>query len=150
MKLNYFKRLISVLLSLLIIIFSLITSSAAVLPDGYENEFEEQGKSYENLGVLEDEYDKIEPKNNRYPVISPSSAVDASYPPMFIGSYEEVEKYFRENGMTDGLPVIPPTKLKAEKFMGYSAYNYDDVVATVNGRQVKAYQVAANAIMAGC
>lgn len=150
MKSNNFKRLISVLLSLLIIIFSLITSSAAVLPDGYENEFEEQGKSYENLGILEDEYDKIEPKNNRYPVISPSSKFDASYPPLFIGSYEEVEGYFKANGMTDGLPVIPPTKLKAEKFMGYSSYNYNDVVATVNGREVKAYQVAANAIMAGC
>ena len=154
MKSNNFNRMISLLLSLLIVIsgviFSLITSSAAVLPNGYENEFEEQGKSYENLGILEDEYDKIEPINNRYPVISPSSAVDASYPPMFIGSYEEVEKYFRENGMTDGLPVIPPTKLKAEKFIGYSSYNYNDVVATVNGRQVKTYQVAANAIMAGC
>ena len=34
--------------------------------------------------------------------------------------------------------------------MGYSAYGYDDVIATVNGKKVKAYMVAANAIMAGC
>ncbi|MCH5213464.1 MAG: hypothetical protein J1G06_10660, partial [Oscillospiraceae bacterium] len=154
MKPKNFNRMISLLLSLLIVIsgfiFSLITSGAAVLPDGYENEFEEQGKSYENLGILEDEYDKIEPKNNRYPVISPSSKYDASYPPLFIGSYEEVEKYFKENGMTDGLPIIPPTKLKAEKFIGYSSYGFNDVVATISGREVKTYMVAANAIMAGC
>ena len=52
--------------------------------------------------------------------------------------------------MTDGLPVVPPTKVKAEKFMGYSSYGYDDVIAVVDGRDVKAYMVAANAIMAGC
>ena len=48
--------------------------------------------------------------------------------------------------MSDGLTVVPPTKLKAEKFIGYSSYGYDDVIATVNGRKVKTYQVAANAI----
>ena len=127
-----------------------IPAHAAVLQDGYEDAFEADGTTYQSLGILEDQYDLIEPQNNRFPVISPSSTLDKSYPPLFIGTYGEVEDYFSEQGMTDGLPIVPPTKVKAEKFMGYSSYGYDDVIAVVDGRDVKAYMVAANAIMAGC
>lgn len=153
MKFKCFNRAISVLLCLLTVIsftsVSLIVD-AAVLNDGYEDEYEAQDKTYQSLGILEDQYDLIEPINNRFPVISPNSKYDKSYPPLFIGTYKQVEEYLKEQGMTDGLPVVPPTKLKAEKFIGYSSYGYNDVVATVNGRNVKTYQIAANAIMAGC
>lgn len=153
MKFKYFNRAASVLSCFTIVISFLsasLSANAAVLKDGYEDEYEAQGKTYQNLGVLEDQYDLIEPENNRFPIISPSSKYDNSYPPLFIGTYGEVENYFKENGMTDGLPVVPPTKIKAEKFIGYSSYGYNDVVAVVNGRKVKTYQIAANAIMAGC
>ncbi|MBE6845996.1 MAG: hypothetical protein E7508_09935 [Ruminococcus sp.] len=153
MKFRYFNRAISALSSLVLAVSFLpasVTVHAAVLTDGYEDEYEAQGKTYQDLGILEDQYDLIEPANNRFPVISPSSKYDKSYPPLFIGTYKQIEAYFKKQGMTDGLPVVPPTKIKAEKFMGYSSYDYNDVVATVNGRKVKAYQIAANAIMAGC
>ncbi len=153
MKFKYFKRALSVLSSFAIVISFMsvsISANAAVLQDGYEDEYETQGKTYQDLGILEDQYDLIEPENNRFPVISPSSKYDKSYPPLFIGTYSEVESYFKEQGMADGLPIVPPTKIKAEKFIGYSSYGYNDVVATVNGQKVKTYQIAANAIMAGC
>ncbi len=153
MKLKCLKHTVSVLLCFAVVTNFLsvsLSANAAVLKDGYEDEYETQGKTYQSLGVLEDQYDLIEPENNRFPIISPSSKYDKSYPPLFIETYGEVENYFKEQGMTDGLPVVPPTKIKAEKFIGYSAYEYDDVVATINGKRVKAYQVAANAIMAGC
>ncbi len=153
MKFKYLNRVFAALSSFVMVLSFLsvsIPANAAVLQDGYEDEYEAQGKTYQSLGVLEDQYDLIEPANNRFPIISPSSEYDQSYPPLFVGTYKEVEAYFKEQGMTDGLPIVPPTKIKAEKFMGYSSYEYNDVVATVNGRTVKAYQVAANAIMAGC
>lgn len=153
MKFKYFNCAVSVISCLVIVISFMsvsLSANAAVLKDGYEDEYEAQGKTYQSLGVLEDQYDLIEPENNRFPVISPSSKYDKSYPPLFIGTYGQVEEYFKEQGMTDGLPVVPPTKIKAEKFIGYSSYGYNDVVAVVNGRKVKTYQIAANAIMAGC
>ena len=153
MKFKFFYRSFSVMLCLLTAMsLSLVSPTAysAVLQDGYEDEYEAQGKTYQDLGVLEDQYDLIEPVNNRFPIISPSSEHDNAYPPLFTGTYKEVEAYLRQNGMTDGLPVVPPTKIKAEKFMGYSSCGFNDVIATVNGKQVKAYMVAANAIMAGC
>lgn len=153
MKFKYFKRAVSAL-SCFAIVISFMSASlpadAAVLKDGYEDEYEAGGITYQGLGILEDQYDLIEPENNRFPVISPSSKYDSSYPPLFIGTYRQVEEYFKEQGMTDGLPVVPPTKIKAEKFIGYTSYGYNDVVAVVNGREVKTYQIAANAIMAGC
>ena len=130
--------------------FAAATSRAAVLPDGYEEEFHQDGKTYQSLGVQEDQYDAIEPVHDLYPAISPNVNFDESHPPLCKGSYEQVEAFFEEKGMTDGRPFVPPTKLKAEKFLGYSSYGYDDVVATVDGKAVKAYMVAANAIMAGC
>ncbi len=151
MKSKLMKRTLSALMCVPIAAgFALtsLTAGAAVLPDGYEADYE--NKPYDSLGILEDQYDLIEPVNNRYPIISPSSEYDRVYPPLFVGTYEEVEDYFRTNGMSDGMPIVPPTKIKAEKFMGYSAYGFYDEVAKVNGRSVKAYQVAANAIMAGC
>ena len=153
MKLNMFQRCIYVMLCMVTAMsytLAPLTARAAVLQDDYEDEFEQQNKTYDSLGILEDQYDLIEPANNKYPIISPSSQYDQYYPPLFKGTYEEVEKYFKENGMTDGMPIVPPTKIKAEKFLGYSSYDFNDVVASVNGKQVKAYQVAANAIMAGC
>ncbi len=153
MKFKYLNRAVS-MLSCFVLVTSFmsvsLSANAATLKDGYEDEYEAKGTTYQRLGVLEDQYDLIEPENNRFPIISPSSKYDKSYPPLFIGTYGEVEEYFKENGMTDGLPVVPPTKIKAEKFIGYSSYGYNDVVATVNGKKVKAYQIAANAIMAGC
>ena len=153
MKFKYLNRAVSIL-SCFVLVTSFmsvsLSANAATLKDGYEDEYEAKGTTYQSLGVLEDQYDLIEPENNRFPIISPSSKYDKSYPPLFIGTYGEVEEYFKENGMTDGLPVVPPTKIKAEKFIGYSSYGYNDVVATVNGKKVKAYQIAANAIMAGC
>lgn len=151
MKQKHFYRAISVLLCLLLAfgcVFIPLTAGAAVLPDGYENEY--RNKTYQDLGILEDQYDLIEPVNNLFPVISPNSQYDV-YDPYFIkGSYQYVENELKSRGMTDGLSIVPPTKIKAEKFLGYSSYGFNDTVATVNGKKVKAYMVAANAIMAGC
>ena len=61
--------------------------------------------------------------------------------------------------MTDGLPVVPPTREKVEYYLQYTTYAATDIVNTRNGevqdvppanREILAYQVAVNAIMAGC
>ena len=127
-----------------------LTAGAAVLPDNYETSDAYKDKTYQDLGILEDQYDLIEPINNLFPIISPNSKYDVYYPFFIKGSYKEVEDELNRRGMTDGMSIVPPTKIKAEKFLGYSSYGFNDVVASVDGRNVKAYMVAANAIMAGC
>ncbi len=151
MKSKIFSRAISVLLCLLTVMSLMsvsLTSGAAVLQDDYEYDYKDI--SYQDLGILEDQYDLIEPVNNLFPIISPNSKYDVYYPYFIKGSYKEVEDELNERGMTDGMSIVPPTKIKAEKYLGYSSYGFNETVATVAGRPVKAYMVAANAIMAGC
>lgn len=112
MKLKHIHRFLALPLSLLVAFGGLVTAGAAVLPDGYEDEY--NTRPYQSLGVLEDQYDLIEPVNNRYPCISPHRDYDKVFPTLVTGTYEEVEQFFKEHNMTDGLPVVPPTKIKAE------------------------------------
>lgn len=78
---------------------------------------------------------------------------------IFTGSFQRIQEFFRVNEMTDGLPVVPPTNEKAALYLSYSGYEAEDCVCERNGevlpvppanRRITAYQVAVNAIMAGC
>ena len=145
MKIKMLKHVIPFLLC-----FALITSLTAgsfFVSARYGDDF---NGSYEDLHCKEDDCDCLEPDNNRFRVVSPSSAVNTHDTIVFTGAYHEVLNYYTDLGQTDGLPIIPPTFVKVEKFMRYTAYDDNDVIATLNGRDVTAYQVAVNAVMSGC
>lgn len=68
-------------------------------------------------------------------------------------SLEIVNKYFVENHMTDGFPVIPPTIERYEEIMLYSPFDQDLVLARnigPAGSNITVRDVAVNAVMAGC
>ncbi len=78
---------------------------------------------------------------------------------IFTGSYQRVQEFYEVNEMSDGLPVIPPTKELVEYYLKYTTYNATDIINSRNGavqnvppanKEIYAYQVAANAIMSGC
>ncbi len=144
MKSDILKRGISVLLCLFtaVSLMSVSPTAGARYADDFDG-------TYDDLNCAEDDCDCLEPDNNRFAIVSPDSRSNTHNTIVFTGTYEQVLDYLNEKGQTDGLPVIPPTKLKAEKFMRYTPYDDNDVIAVVNGRQVTAYQVAANAIMSG-
>lgn len=62
-----------------------------------------------------------------------------------------VEDYF-QLGLTDGLPVIPPTVERVEQFLAVAGLAPDEVIGEVPTRRlvITADKVAANAVMAGC
>ena len=64
---------------------------------------------------------------------------------------EAIEFYY-EQGLTDGLPVIPPTPESVEQFLEHSGLSPGDVLGTRPSRNwvVTAQKVAVNAVMAGC
>ncbi len=64
---------------------------------------------------------------------------------------EAIEFYF-EQGLTDGLPVVPPTPDMVARFLDASGLGAGDVVGTIptRKREITAEKVAINAIMAGC
>lgn len=112
-------------------------------PDGFDGH-------YDDLNCTEDDCDCLEPDNNRFTVVSPSGCPNTSNEVVFVGRYDQVQRYYEEKRQTDGLPIVPPTTLKVEKFMRYTPHDMNDVIATIGGRVVTAYQVAVNAVLSGC
>ena len=148
MKSNVLRRAIALMLSLITVISIMsipLSASARYTDEDIENKI-----SYHELNCREDDCDCLEPENNKFAVVSPVGGNNTYNDYILVDTYQNVQKYFDEQGWTDGLPIVPPTWIKAEKFMRYTSYNDNDVVATVNGRSVTAYQVAVNAIMSGC
>ncbi|MBQ2943733.1 MAG: hypothetical protein IJD93_03415 [Ruminococcus sp.] len=148
MKSNTLRHSIAILLSLITVISIMsvpLTASARYTDEDIENKI-----SYHDLNCREDDCDCLEPENNKFAVVSPRSETNTYDDYILVDTYQNVQKYFDEQGWTDGLPIVPPTWIKAEKFMRYTPYADNDIVASVNDRSVTAYQVAANAIMSGC
>jgi hypothetical protein len=68
------------------------------------------------------------------------------------GELHEIIEHYMDKGWTDGLPVIPPTKVLLERFLQYTDREPSDVVAAIppNRADATVEAVAVNAIMAGC
>ena len=68
------------------------------------------------------------------------------------GDWEEaLESYYRE-GLTDGLPVVPPTPERVQALLDFCGLTADDVLGVegIRRKQFPAGKVAVNAVMAGC
>ncbi|MEM7404610.1 MAG: UGSC family (seleno)protein [Pseudomonadota bacterium] len=71
---------------------------------------------------------------------------------VFNGSFEEVNRFFYENGWSDGLPLIPPTRERIDRFLQFTDSAPDADLGTVlpDNRRLTPMVVAANGVMAGC
>jgi hypothetical protein len=63
-----------------------------------------------------------------------------------------VQELFFERDWTDGLPIVPPTPELVERFLDAGGVEGDSLIGAVRERviDVRAEQVAINAVMAGC
>ena len=70
---------------------------------------------------------------------------------VFSGTLEEVNRYFTDNGWSDGEAIIPPTPDRIERFLKYTDYAPDEEIAVLASANLRATprNIAANAIMAG-
>ena len=68
------------------------------------------------------------------------------------GGTDEVEAYLRERGMTDGLPIVPPTPGRVAAAVAASGLPADHVVSDIAPLNAPATveKIAVNAVMAGC
>ncbi len=65
---------------------------------------------------------------------------------------EKVSNEFYIKNQTDGLPIIPPTRSRVDKFLKYSDLKPEEIIAILPPKRGKATleKVAINAVMAGC
>ncbi len=69
------------------------------------------------------------------------------------GTLDEIQEYFHTQGMTDGLPVIPPTGDRVAEMLKGTSLDPKTVVINAmmpEGLGVTVEKVAINAVMAGC
>lgn len=68
------------------------------------------------------------------------------------GTLDEIQARFLSEGWSDGLPVVPPTRERVERFL--AVHGHDPFrrvgVAKSSGRDITVWSVAVNAVMAGC
>ncbi len=69
-----------------------------------------------------------------------------------LGELEDPFEAMHERGLTDGLPVVPPTPERVVAMLGHSSREPQDLVATIPpyGGHATVEKVAINAVMAGC
>jgi len=69
-----------------------------------------------------------------------------------IGSDDDVHEFLDDQGLTDGLPVVPPTPERVLRMLGVTRRDAQEIVAVVppNMAPVTVEKVAINAVMAGC
>ena len=67
----------------------------------------------------------------------------------FKGSADEVNRFFFEQGWSDGLPIVPPTAEKVQEFLQYSDRLPDEQVAVLPQANLRATprNIAINAVI---
>ena len=70
----------------------------------------------------------------------------------FRGSFDEVNELFLEKRLSDGLPIVPPTRQRIEEFLSHTDRSQEEVLGTLlpDKRIATVWSVAANGVMAGC
>jgi hypothetical protein len=71
---------------------------------------------------------------------------------VFSGSFEEVNDYFYDQQWGDGLPIVPPTVEKIEKFLRFTERDPEELLGVLlcDRREATIWNVAVNGVMAGC
>jgi hypothetical protein len=68
------------------------------------------------------------------------------------GGFDEVNEYFLKNELSDGLPVVPPTREKVEAFLRFTDRAPDESLGNLlpDSRAATVWSIAVNGVMAGC
>jgi hypothetical protein len=71
---------------------------------------------------------------------------------VFTGSLDEVEEHFLNQGWSDGLPVVPPTQDRVDRFLAATNEDPDAVLGMLppEFREITITNIAVNGVMAGC
>ena len=68
------------------------------------------------------------------------------------GGYDEINQYFTQHELSDGLPIVPPTREKVERFLSHTDRDPDESLGSLlpDSRAATIWSIAVNGVMAGC
>jgi hypothetical protein len=88
--------------------------------------------------------------------IMPAPVGDTSEPGardiIFKGGFRAVNRFFYEHELSDGLPIVPPTRGEVESFLRFTDRDANEVLGTIlpDNRAATIWSIAVNGVMAGC
>ena len=88
--------------------------------------------------------------------VAPDHAAESGEPEpgdvVFEGTPDEVNRFFYENGWSDGLPIVPPTAERVAQFLRFTDRDADEELGVLlpDQRSATVRTVAINGVMAGC
>ena len=87
----------------------------------------------------------------------PGAGPDAASEPspsdiVFEGSFEEVNDFYYDREWSDGLPIVPPTIDKVQRFLRFTDRRPEEVLGVLlcDRREATIWNIAVNGVMAGC
>ena len=71
---------------------------------------------------------------------------------VFEGTADEINRFYYENGWSDGLPIVPPTAARVDEFLRHTDRDADEELGVLlpDRRSATVRTVAINGVMAGC
>lgn len=71
---------------------------------------------------------------------------------VYRGTFDQVNDFFYDKGWTDGLPIIPPTREAVEEMLKWTDLSPNEEIAVlpIANRRATTWNIAVNAVMAGC
>ena len=68
------------------------------------------------------------------------------------GGFQEINDTFYDRGLSDGLPIVPPTREKVEAFLRHTDRDPGESLGTLlpDSRAATIWSIAVNGVMAGC
>ena len=88
----------------------------------------------------------------RAPAVANAGAEPAAREIIFRGDFDAVNRYFYDNELGDGLPLVPPTRERIEAFLAFTDRDPDEVLGIIlpDSRAATLWSIAVNGAMAGC
>jgi hypothetical protein len=71
---------------------------------------------------------------------------------VFEGTPDEINRFFYENGWSDGLPIVPPSAARVDEFLRHTDRDADEQLGVLlpDRRSATVRTIAINGVMAGC
>ncbi|MBI4189406.1 MAG: hypothetical protein HY525_02575 [Betaproteobacteria bacterium] len=111
-----------------------------------------QSKEELMRAVLEGTVERVIANLTGTPTVASEKPEPGARDIIFAGGFDAVNRYFCENELSDGLPIVPPTRGKIEAFLLFTDRNPDEVLGIIlpDSRAATIWNIAVNGVMAGC
>lgn len=109
------------------------------------------GDKLKELAHIDFKMDKVAPAADGLLPFAPEIAPEDADEPA--AGLEEINAYFNKEHISDGLPIVPPTKRRYEKMLEYCPWDPSTKLVDPSGpsgKEITVKDVAIAAVMAGC